>query len=368
MKTGSNMVIHLCRPEYVKERAMNTHSRYFPLFALVIVALFALAIGTRNFPRVNASAPVSQLPQQQQTPSHSSGATSDAAASHFFAVGDTGSGNTNQLAVSRAMTHQAKLYMGEAPDGSHITMDGVLHLGDIIYPRGEGNKVDSLVHQMYAPLTQLNIPFYFALGNHDALTNEGKDVAAALKLPEPTYYAARLGPHVQAFAINTNTFARDKAQQDWLRNALSRSSTPWQVVFGHHPLYSTGAHGHDADLVALRQVLEPMLKQQGVEVYLAGHDHNYERFVQVFSTSETPTHALPYLHIVSGGGGAHLRETRKHPVKPELFPKTAFYDSTHYHFLDVQATPCDFHLQARDTNGEAFDSVSVHHPTCKPAS
>jgi hypothetical protein len=319
-----------------------------------LVAILGLTISMKQFPKVNANLPPAQAVKIQP---------SSSGMDHIFAVGDTGSGNTNQIAVARAMTNQAKLYTGEAPDGSPVSIKGILHLGDIIYPKGEADKVDALVHQMYAPLTQMNIPFLFSLGNHDMITNKGRDIAQALNLPKDTYYTTTISKNLDVFVINSSTFAVDKTQQQWLKTAVSRSATPWQLVFGHHPLYSTGAHGHDGDLVQLRQALEPILVNQGVEVYLSGHDHNYERFAHDFN-QPTVGKTLPYLHIVSGGGGAYLRNKRAMPNPATPFPETKQYNNTLYHFLDIQLTDCAFMLQARDTNGVAFDAVELKQPTC----
>jgi hypothetical protein len=328
----------------------------FPFLLMAcVVAITGLAISTKSFPKVNANLPpnqaVSSKPHTHEV-------------DYLFALGDTGSGNSNQLAVARAMTNQAKQVSGEAPDGSIIHVKGILHLGDIIYPKGEGDKVDQLVHQMYAPLTQLNIPFLFSLGNHDMMTHQGQDVSTALKLPKETYYNTLISKNLEVFAINTSTFSVDKAQQQWLKNSLSKSSSAWQLVFGHHPLYSTGAHGHDGDLVQLRNTLEPILVNQGVEVYLSGHDHNYERFAQDFNQA-TPAKTLPYLHVVSGGGGAYLRNKRAMPKTGSVFPETMHYNHALYHFLDLQVSDCTFNLQARNTQGQAFDAVELKHPTCE---
>ena len=46
---------------------------------------------------------------------------------------------------------------------------------------------------------------------------------------------------------------------------------PWNVVFGHHPVYSQGSHG-DTDLV--QQFIWKVLFEQEVDFYLSGHDHH----------------------------------------------------------------------------------------------
>jgi 3',5'-cyclic AMP phosphodiesterase CpdA len=195
-------------------------------------------------------------------------------------------------------------------------------------------------------MLNMGIPFYLSLGNHDMLTEKGKEVIQTFQMPAGAYYTKHLGV-IDVFAINTSAF--DMPQQLWLKQALMSSKAPWKLVYGHHPLYSTGAHGHDADLVQLREQLEPILTNYKADAYLAGHDHNYERF----ASSD-----LPYLHLVSGGGGAYLRTQRQMPRGKERFPKTAHY-AIKYHYLDLSVTPSALTIQARDTNNNAFDSVTL---------
>ncbi len=295
----------------------------------------------------------------------------------FFALGDTGSGSENQKAVATAMTIQAKAYA--SAKSSPTAVKGVMHLGDIIYPVGDAKKHgDRLVKTMYKGLGDLGVPFYFSLGNHDMLTNHGQDVVDTLHIPQKTYYKVAVSPLVDFFAINTNTF--NKTQEIWLQTALQQSKTPWKIVYGHHPLYSTGSHGQDNDLKILRSKLEPLLIKYKVDAYLAGHDHNYERF----ATASTQAKGLPYLQVVSGGGGAYLREkrtflkahcksedTQSTKVKTDkgvvitqkctepFFPTTLFYDKTHYHYLDLAFTAKSLNIKVRGTSNQVLDEVTL---------
>jgi 3',5'-cyclic AMP phosphodiesterase CpdA len=281
----------------------------------------------------------------------------------FFALGDTGSGNENQKAVATAMLNQAQTYClaeKRGCDPTGISVKGILHLGDIIYPVGDAtHHADRLVTQMYKGLTDLGIPFYFSLGNHDMLTQNGQDVIQSLHLPAKGYYKVSPSPLVDFFVINTSAF--NASQKTWLQSTLAQSKASWKVVFGHHPLYSTGAHGQDADLRALRKQLDPILRQYGVDAYLAGHEHNYERF----ATQATHANGLPYLHIVSGGGGAHLRTQRNIDKKTIGFPPTLFYDASQYHYLDLALTSQQLTIQMKNVENMVWDEVTITHPKKK---
>ena len=280
------------------------------------------------------------------------------------------------------MTRLAKLYANAKTNPTAVK--GVMHLGDIIYPLGDAKKhADRLVKTMYKGLGDLGVPFYFSLGNHDMLTNHGQDVVDTLHISQKTYYNVAVSPLVDFFAINTNTF--NKTQMLWLQTALAQSKTPWKIVYGHHPLYSTGSHGQDNDLKVLRAKLEPLFIKYKVDAYLAGHDHNYERF----ATVSTQAKGLPYLQIVSGGGGAYLREKRTFPKKlclcsqpnvdcaspveyapfgvnrslnpcqEPFFPRSLFYDNTHYHYLDLALTAKSFNIKVRGTLNQVLDEVTL---------
>ena len=57
-----------------------------------------------------------------------------------------------------------------------------------------------------------------------------------------------------------------------LKNA---DQSDWKIVFGHHPMYS-GGH-HDGQCTIRERVL-PILKKYNVDLYIAGHDHNLQRW------------------------------------------------------------------------------------------
>jgi hypothetical protein len=86
--------------------------------------------------------------------------------------------------------------------------------------------------------------------------------------------------------------------------------------------------------------LEPLLIEHKVNLYLAGHDHDYERF--------KPVQGVQY--IVSGGGGAYLRNFNK-PLPHSLVRLKA------HHFLDFELKGSQLKMQVVDDGrSEEFDS------------
>ena len=89
----------------------------------------------------------------------------------------------------------------------------------------------------------------------------------------PNYsYSFETGP-VRFHAINTNCHlnAWYRLYQSFDEHSMDNSGKPWNIVFGHHPIYSQGSHG-DTDLV--QQFIWNILFEQEVDFYLSGHDHH----------------------------------------------------------------------------------------------
>ena len=162
-------------------------------------------------------------------------------------------------------------------------LDFGLTLGDNFYPKGLDELFDPRWQRDWERLyTQLGIRFYATLGNHDHYTRGARRprssarCAARAGACRSHYYTFTAGP-VQFFALDTNPIEnREPAYQEqleWLERALAASSARWKVVYGHHPIFSTGPDGGTEEMV--EEVL-PVLKRYQADVYLAGHEHLME--------------------------------------------------------------------------------------------
>jgi len=210
----------------------------------------------------------------------------------FYALGDTGTGDAGQAAVARAMSRFQ----------SGFTAGFVLLLGDNFYPRGVRSTDDRQWRDRFEELydsTELNLPFYAVLGNHDYRRNEKAQVEYTFEHPEsrwkmPARYYSFIrelpdGTRIELFGIDTNTIETDDPQLNWLSDALSLSAADWKIVFGHHVLYSNGHYGSDQKLIA--RLLEVFVRG-GVALYLAGHEHDLQILNPVSGVS----------YMVSGAG------------------------------------------------------------------
>jgi acid phosphatase len=223
----------------------------------------------------------------------------------FAVVADTGSGNINQYAVGRALAR----YHQKNP------LDRILLAGDNIYTNGEFSKIKEAFAIPYKDLLDRGVKFYASLGNHDVRSENGDRQVA---YPQFNMQGKRYYTHgtkdVKFFVLETNEIVDPSstartAQLEWLDRELGASKAKWNIVYGHHNIYSAGVYKINA---VMERDVTPILKKHQVKLWINGHDHNYQR--------SNPIDGITYL--VCGGGGAGL-----YPVEAQSW--TAFAQKVH---------------------------------------
>ena len=310
----------------------------------------------------------------------------------FAVIGDQGTGDKHQYRVAEQMVrwHDALPY------------PVVLTLGDNIYGptlawwrHGGKQYFEKRFDRPYAELLERDVIFRASLGNHDLRTHDGRDQIEDYERfhieGEQGYYNFTHGkladgrPLVEFFALNTTRLEKDKQDPEqlaWLAKALASSRARWKILYGHHPLYSSGKrHGGEENL---RKKVEPILlgeetrpsgapfdyaqdrkalKDRGrvdvgpegatpsiqtdtpraeepwVQVALAGHDHFYQRF--------HPQQGVTY--FVCGSSG----QLRRGNAKPD--PSVAAIEDQLRAFMLWEATASELRYRAINERGEAFD-------------
>lgn len=132
-------------------------------------------------------------------------------------------------------------------------------------------------------------------------------------------------------------------QYQWLVKdlaAVNRTQTPWIIAMSHRPMYSTQTSSYQADI---RAAWESVLLQYGVDVYIAGHIHWYERLYPMGAngTIDTPSivdnstfYTNPgksMTHLINGAAG----NIESHSTLDEgenWADMTVFLDDKHYGF------------------------------------
>jgi 3',5'-cyclic AMP phosphodiesterase CpdA len=190
----------------------------------------------------------------------------------FVSVADTGTGDKGQYAVAKAMQryHQQKPY------------NLVVLAGDNIYTNGEIAKINAVFERPYQELLKQGVKFQACLGNHDIRTDNGEPQVRYPGFNMAGRYYTFGQDLVQFFALDTNHNADWKNQLAWLDKKLNSSKAPWKIVFGHHQIYSSGRYGVNQPFV---ETLTPIFQKHGVQLYINGHDHDYERTRSINGTT-----------------------------------------------------------------------------------
>jgi len=165
--------------------------------------------------------------------------------------------------------------------------DFIITTGDNNYPIGAAATIDANIGQFfhafiarytgnYGEGAAENF-FFPVLGNHDWSTDRAQPYLDYFTLPgNERYYDFVWGP-VHFFALDSDWrepdgIGRSSAQAAWLKEQMTASTAPWQLVYMHEPPYSSGLHGSTL-------ALQWPYRAWGADAVLAGHDHTYERLI-----------------------------------------------------------------------------------------
>ena len=253
----------------------------------------------------------------------------------FAVLGDNGTGGRNAMDVARQM---ARTYQ-QTPYGL------VVMLGDISYYGGIVDRYEDVFRKPLGPLIDAGVGFELAVGNHEVEENpdsltEVADKLSRFGLPN-SYYKVTHGP-VEFFILDSSLplagLAAAQDQLAWLERELSASTATWQVAALHHQLYSSGEKR--APDPRVREALEPLFIDHGIDIVFYGHDHFYER--------TTPQSGITY--VLSGAGAKISR------VGISDFTAVA-EEKLQFMMVDVEGNSMT--VQAIDQNGVVFDEFTV---------
>jgi tartrate-resistant acid phosphatase type 5 len=215
-------------------------------------------------------------PRTKRTSAHPSVVAlprSDSSSSlRFMVMGDIGRPNRNLHNTIEA----ARLYYS----GSHLT--SALILGDNLYTHGVSSVHDPLFKAIFEDILVPSfprLPFHMILGNHDWKGNVEAQVAYRhAQWIMPSFYYSRKFHSGDTTAcvwfLETEKLneGEDQAQLAWLEHSLRTDSgvCDWKIVTGHRPIFTAGQY---QDKKSLIRDLLPILEQNGVSLYISGHEH-----------------------------------------------------------------------------------------------
>ena len=275
---------------------------------------------------------------------------------NFVLIGDWGrNGHDEQRDVA--------VQMGKTVEaiGSQYTVS----VGDNFYENGVTSVSDpqwqSSFEQIYtAPALQS--PWKIILGNHDYRGNvqaqldysktshrwrlPARYYTETVALPDgalAAFYYLDTSPFIKKYiGSKVNIAGQDTAAQlDWLDAQLAASKAHWNIVIGHHPIYTAldNGDGEDHDQPDLIARLNPILQKHAVPIYICGHDHLLQS-VQMDHTS----------YIVTGAGSQ--------TYTPRAAIRGGFASGAHG-FMTVHLSGHSFDYALVDLHGTALFSQSI---------
>ena len=123
----------------------------------------------------------------------------------------------------------------------------------------------------------------------------------------------------------------------WLIFDLGINEKPFTCVYFHNPVYSSGAHG---STFYLQLIWKPIFDYFNVDIVFNGHDHNYERG-KIKNTN----------YIVTGGGGAPLREVGK--------SWWTIHSEKAFHYCYISSNSSELTFQAIKFDGNVIDTFTI---------
>ena len=218
----------------------------------------------------------------------------------FAAIGDYGGDNANEQAVADLVDSWGVDFVVTTGDNSY----GSTAIDDNIgkyYSDYIGNYIGS-----YGSGSVTN-RFWPAMGNHD-YTDGGGSTAYFnyFTLPSNERYFDFVKVPVHFLVIDSNEAglgspasvgdgrSDTSAQGAWLQAQLAASTSPWKIVYMHHPPFSS--------CILMGEVaMQWPYENWGATAVLAGHDHVYER---ILHDDNSDGEDFPY--FTTGAGGRSL--------------------------------------------------------------
>ncbi|TMW68745.1 hypothetical protein Poli38472_006213 [Pythium oligandrum] len=284
----------------------------------------------------------------------------------FLITGDIGYQNAATLPMMQS----------EVAEGA---VDAIVSMGDYAYDLHLANgRVGDIFMEEIEPISA-SVPFMVAPGNHETHnvfshyserfrnmpSNTGTVRTGHGEAPNNWFYSFDVGL-VHFVVISTEiyfkkTFETDivERQENWLREDLARANanrveTPWIIVVGHRPMYCTSDKVNCVNKAAkLRDRLEDLFYMSGVDLYICGHQHNYERAFDIYrsETWRRTTNMRATTHILTGASGQYQlsimrKEFELPPADWDAFRNSIFgysrlqvFNETHIRWQQVESDP-----------------------------
>uniref|UniRef100_A0A2P2KD04 Purple acid phosphatase n=3 Tax=Rhizophora mucronata TaxID=61149 RepID=A0A2P2KD04_RHIMU len=264
-------------------------------------------------------------------------------------------------------------------------IDIVFHIGDICYANGYISQWDQFTAQV-EPIAA-TVPYMIGSGNHERdwpnsgsfydKTDSGGEcgVLAETMFYVPAenrakfWYSTDYGMFHFCIADSEHDWREGTEQYKFIEECLAsadRQKQPWLIFAAHRVLgYSSdkwyGLEGSFEEPMG-RESLQRLWQKYKVDIAFYGHVHNYERSCPVYQGQCVNPEKEHYsgtlngtIHVVVGGGGAHLSEYS------EVTPKWSIHRDFDWGFVKMTAFNHSSLLfeYKKSRDGNVYDSFTI---------
>jgi hypothetical protein len=237
----------------------------------------------------------------------------------------------------------------------------VAAFGDLAYERGTAGTFARCYQPTWGRFKSLTRPvpgnhdymngfLWFLFGGHadpyfdyfDSFPGQAGD-------PGDGWYRYSVGSW-DVYALNSGKDGKikpDSRQWNWLEDELRLNPARCSLVYVHNPRFSTGKH---RDNEKMWDVWD-LLARNGVDVWLSGHDHNYQRFHP--QTADGVRNASGIRQFIVGTGGTYLY-TQTRETAGQLDRRT----SEHHGVIKLVLRPDGYDWEFIVGDGVVWDSGS----------
>jgi tetratricopeptide (TPR) repeat protein len=152
---------------------------------------------------------------------------------------------------------------------------------------------------------------------------------------------------------STAAFRDSPVQFDWLAADIAASDAQCTIAFWHHPAWSIGTQG---DTVQMHDEWA-LLVEAGVDVFLGGHDHNYQRFEALGPDGRLDSDGAVSFVVGTGGHGIRPFALGESEANPRVARAGDAFDAGGALFLELGADGADFRFV--EPGGAVFDQGSI---------
>lgn len=216
----------------------------------------------------------------------------------------------------------------------------ILHTGDFVEVGGRPRDWQQFF-DIAQPILK-DVPLFPTLGNHEIYGPGGRRryQRYLVRHDHRVAWQAWTWGDVRLISLDSNDeWNEGDPQHEWLQDQLAEASLDsdiaWIIVFAHQGPISSGRHGNHPRMEALG--IGELLRDSGVDLVFAGHDHMYER---------GDDRGLKY--VVTGGGGAPLYRVNRRQRAQQAF-------QVKHHFVRITVDDSRLEMTAIDVDGEILE-------------